>query len=82
MASVAELREEREEDPILLPLRATVGGIPGNNRSDIYLWKKFFNLAAPNLLCICGRQTEWREQRKSILLLFQGSRIFLPMNIS
>ena len=26
----------------------------------------------------CGRQTAWREQRKGVLLLFQGSNVFCP----
>lgn len=27
-------------------------------------------------LYLCGRQTAWREQRKGVLLLFQGSNVF------
>ncbi len=41
MASVAELREERKEDPILFTSAGDCWGNTGNNRSDIYLWKKF-----------------------------------------
>ena len=29
-------------------------------------------------LYLCGRQTAWREQRKGVLLLFQGSNVFCP----
>ena len=37
-----------------------------------------FNLAAPDLLCICVDDRQHGEKRKGVLLLFQGSNAFCP----
>lgn len=80
MASVAELREEKDGETLsfhsagrLLEDQSEITG-----ETHLYGRNSIQSGCTGSPLYLCGRQTAWREQRKGVLLLFQGSNVFCP----